>query len=107
MIKGTTNGASWAAFVLLALGCGGRAENQVKAGVGGGESGGTPGIAIAGLSAGGSAPGVGPIDPAGLPTQLPIDCPGMTSPPQLALPWGAVADGWQETIAYFRRTPTA
>lgn len=31
-------------------------------------------------------PGVGPIDATGLPTELPIDCAGMTSPPQLVLP---------------------
>jgi hypothetical protein len=87
------------AFVLLALGCGGRAENQVSAGVGGSDAAsGSPGIAAAGSSAAGApnihdeisdrtpAPGVGPVDSTGLPTQLPSDCPGMTSPPQLALP---------------------
>ena len=31
-------------------------------------------------------PGVGPIDATGLPMELPIDCPGTTSPPRLALP---------------------
>jgi hypothetical protein len=100
MIKGATKRASWTAFVVLALGCGGRAENQVSASVGGSDAaGGSPGIAVAGSSAAGApsihdeiggdgppAPGVGPIDPTGLPTQLPIDCPNMTSPPQLALP---------------------
>jgi hypothetical protein len=83
MIKGTTK----IAFVLLALGCGGRAENQVSAGVGGGEAaGGAPSIAVAGSSAGGSTPGVGPIDATGLPAELPVACPGLASPPQLALP---------------------
>jgi len=57
MIKGTTNSASWTAFVLLALGCGGRAESQASVGVGGGEAaGGSPSIAVAGSSAGGSTP---------------------------------------------------
>jgi hypothetical protein len=87
MIKGTTKRASRIAFVLLALGCGGRAESQLSASAGGGEAaGGSPSTAVAGSSAGGSAPGVGPIDATGLPTELPIDCPGMTSPPRLALP---------------------
>ena len=86
MSKGTTNRASWTAFVLLALGCGGRAENQGSAGVGGSDAAsGSPGVAVAGSSAGGT-PGVGPIDATGLPTQLPTDCPDMTPPPQLALP---------------------
>jgi hypothetical protein len=86
MIKGTTNRAFWTAFVLLALGCAGRAENQVSASAGGSEAAsGAPSIAVAGSSVGGT-PGVGPIDATGLPTQLPIDCPNMTSPPQLALP---------------------
>ena len=87
MIEGTTKRASRIAFVLLALGCGGRAENQVSAGVGGGEAaGGAPSIAVAGSSAGGSTPGVGPIDATGLPAELPIACPSLASPPQLALP---------------------
>jgi hypothetical protein len=97
MIKGT-NKASWTAFVLLALGCGGRAENQVSASAGGSDAAsGSPGIAVAGSSAagaasvvvvseGGAAPGVGPIDATGLPAELPMACPGTTFSPQLALP---------------------
>jgi hypothetical protein len=86
MIKGTTKRASWTAFVLLAMGCGGRAENQVSAGAGRSDAtSGSPGIAVAGSSAGGT-PGVGPIDPTGSPTQLGIDCHSVTSPPSLALP---------------------
>jgi hypothetical protein len=58
MIKGTANGASWMAFVLLALGCGGIAETQVSAGVGGSDAAsGAPSIAVAGSSASGS-PGI-------------------------------------------------
>jgi hypothetical protein len=97
MTKGTTKKAPWTAFVVLALGCGGRAENQGSASVGGSEAAsGSPGIAVAGSSAAGAPsihdeigriPGVGPIDSTGLPTQLPIYCPAfITSPPQLALP---------------------
>jgi hypothetical protein len=83
MIKGTTNSASGMAFVVLALGCGGRAENQVSAGVGGGEAaGGAPTIDI-NIPAG-STSGIGPIDATGLPAELPMHCPGLTSPPQLA-----------------------
>jgi hypothetical protein len=55
MIKGTTKRASGMAFVVLALGCGGRAEIQGSASVGGGEAaGGTPSTAVAGSSAAGS-----------------------------------------------------
>ena len=103
MTKGTTNRASSTAFVLLALGCGGRAENQVSAGAGGSDAasgapsiavagsgaGGSPSVEVggaAGAGAGGSPPAVGPIDTTGLPTELPIDCAGVTSPPHLALP---------------------
>jgi hypothetical protein len=95
MLKRTTNRASWTAFVLFALGCGGRAESQGSASAGSSDTAsGSPGIAVAGSSAAGAPSihdeigyvGVGPIDPTGLPTQLPIECPGMTSPPQLALP---------------------
>jgi hypothetical protein len=104
MIKGTINRASWIAFVLLAAGCGGRSESQVSVSVGGSEAAsGAASVAVAGSSAGGAAsvdvgnvagsnsatagaPGVGPIDATGLPTQLPIDCPAMITPPQLALP---------------------
>jgi hypothetical protein len=87
MIKGTTNRASWLALVLLALGCGGRAENQDTASTGGSEAaGGAPSVDVAGSSGSVSTPGVGPIDASGLPTELPIACPGLTSPPQLALP---------------------
>jgi hypothetical protein len=88
MIKGTTNRASWTAFVVFALGCGGRAENQVSASAGGSDAAsGSSGIAVAGASAGGAPPGVGPIDATGLPTQLPTACPDIASPPELlALP---------------------
>lgn len=52
--------------------------------------GGSPSIAIGDTAGSGGTPGVGAIDATGLPTQLPIDCPGTTSgtppPPQLALP---------------------
>lgn len=80
MAKRTTNRASLTAFVLLALGCGGRAEDQVSASVGGAApAGGAPSIAVAGSSAGGSPK----------PAALPMDCPGgvagTTFPPQLAL----------------------
>jgi cytochrome c553 len=55
MIKGTTKRALGMAFVVLALGCGGRAEIQVSTGVGGSEAAsGSPGIAVAGSSAGGA-----------------------------------------------------
>jgi hypothetical protein len=87
MIKGTGNKISWLVFVMLALGCGGRAENQVSAGAGGREAaGGSASIAVAGASGSVSMPGVGPIDATGLPSELPIDCAGATSAPRLALP---------------------
>jgi hypothetical protein len=57
MIKGTTKTGSRIAFVLLALGCGGRAETQIIAGAGAGEAvGGSPSIAVAGSGADGSTP---------------------------------------------------
>jgi hypothetical protein len=106
MIKGTTKRASRMAFVVLALGCGGKAETLVSASVGGSDAAsGAAGVAVAGSSAAGAptihdeigriggapaigdgTPGVGPINPSGLPTQLPVDCPGMAPPPQIALP---------------------
>ena len=101
MSKGTNHRASWTAFVLLALGCGGRAENQVGTGVSGAEAtSGAPTIAVAGSSAGGSPsvevggavgaggspPGVGPIDTTGLPTEFAMDCEAPLSPPRLVLP---------------------
>ena len=80
-------------FLVLALGCGGRAEDQGRAGTAGapstggaGYSAGGSSIGVAGSSAGGSTPGVGPIDATGLPTELPMDCAGATAPPRLALP---------------------
>jgi hypothetical protein len=85
MIKGTTSRASWTAFALLALGCGGRAENQVSASAGGSSAAGAPSTAIGEVTGSSGTPGIGPIDPTGLPTQLRIECPG-TSPPPLALP---------------------
>src|SRR5437763_1612403 len=78
---------SWMAVALLVLGCGGRSEEQGSAGVSGtGAASGAPGIAVADSSAGGSPPGVGPIDTTGLPSELPMDCAGLMSPPRLALP---------------------
>jgi hypothetical protein len=87
MSQWTTHRASWMAFVLLAAGCGGRAENQVSGGGGGaGAASGAASIAVAGSSAGGTPPGIGPIDTTGLPTELPMDCVGPMSPPRLVLP---------------------
>ena len=106
MAKRTNNRAWWTAFVLLALGCGGRAEEQRNAGVSGaagseaasGSSGiagagssaaGSPSVEVgstAGAGSGGSPPGVGPIDTTGLPTELPMDCVGPMSLPRLVLP---------------------
>src|SRR5437016_6058189 len=89
MFKGTIASHSGIAVVLLALGCGGKAEEQGSPGAGGGEAtSGAPSVAMpfAGSSAGGSPPGVGPIDTTGLPTELPMDCVGPMSPPRLVLP---------------------
>ena len=60
MIKWASSRASWTAFVLLALGCGGRAENQVSTSAGGGvaASGGSS-VAVAGSSAAGADAGGG------------------------------------------------
>jgi hypothetical protein len=65
MIKGTTNKASWVAFVVLALGCGGKAENQGSASAGGSDASGALNIAGAGGSPGFADAGVGGGDPAG------------------------------------------
>ena len=58
MIKGTTNRASLAAFVLLALGCGGRTEIQASAG-GSGSSGAPSGVIVNGVPPSGGQGGSG------------------------------------------------
>lgn len=78
---------SWTAITLLALACGGKAEEQGSAGVSGAAAvSGAAGNAGIGSSAGGSPSGIGPIDTTSLPSELPMDCVGPTSPPRLALP---------------------
>jgi hypothetical protein len=87
MITGKTTRVSSISFVVLALGCGGRSENQGNTGVGGGEAaGGSPSVAVAGSAGSVATPGVGPIDATGLPAELPMNCGGMTPPARLALP---------------------
>jgi hypothetical protein len=68
---------------VLAVGCGGRAENQ---GSGSAAAAGSPSIDVGSVAGSSGTPGIGPIDTSGLPTELPTDCPGITPPPQLALP---------------------
>ena len=60
MIKGMTNKAPQVAFVLLALGCGGRAENQASAG-GSSSSGASSGVIVGGLPTTGGLGGSGDL----------------------------------------------
>ncbi len=83
MSPGKTKRELSIAFVVLALSCGGRAESQGSTGSGGSNAAG--GVAGSSSSAAG-APGVGPIDTAGLPTELPLVCPDEVAVPKLKLP---------------------